>query len=409
MDVYSATFENDKWGNVTNMMKTINTSKDDFAFAINPNDSTEGFLSSNRDGDGDQDNIYLVRIFPKVEKIATNSESNAEYINEDSLKKFDGLRYKYNNWDSQKVLYPETIDNIKPVASNTDSTKNNTNPISDDKKIVIPANSDSIKNAKINKPSENTTINTTSKVNNANKPNTGNPPVKQVSQTQNPVVTPIESVKNNTNTKPLANSSKVSFQVQLKASSGYKELKIQNYTDIELAVYFVNATYKLTSGSFPDRASANMHLNKLKQKGYRDAFIVSYSDDLLYKENTNSVPVVQNNTIQTNKNEPNPKKDEPVKNDQTKNNSSFVSGDIVYSVQFLSSEKSIEMKILNDNAFIYLYKGSYRYTPNRFTKTVNEARELKQQLINLGYKDAFIVAFEVKGHEYVRRSDIVVK
>jgi len=392
-DIYSASYENDHWTNVENMKKTVNTAKDDFAFVINPQDSTECFLSSNRDGDGDQDNIYLVRILPKVDKIVKSDSTNSEYINEDSLKKFDGIRYKYTNWDSQKVLYPESNDDkkkIKPVVVATDSTQSSDN------------------DSEIKKPVVTTKIDTVKPIDNKQKP-----PITVVKNNTSPTNTPNKNVATN---KTIKQATANSFQVQLRASSSYKDLKRQDYKDIDIKVYYVKNTFKLTSGNFADRASANMLLNKLKQKGYKDAFIVNYTDDLLYNENNTNVVPVDNNAGKpvkdVNKNNVPPK--EKIKKDESNNtgndkNKSNATGEIVYSVQFLSSDKALDMKILDANVYKYFYKGAYRYTPNKFTKTVKEAQELRKQLVTLGYKDAFIVAFEVKGNDYVRRSDITVK
>ena len=61
LDIFVATQdENEKWGNVENLMKPINSNYDDFGYVIDPNDSTRGFLSSNNFGDHTKDVIFIV-------------------------------------------------------------------------------------------------------------------------------------------------------------------------------------------------------------------------------------------------------------------------------------------------------------------------------------------------------------
>lgn len=69
---------------------------------------------------------------------------------------------------------------------------------------------------------------------------------------------------------------------------------------------------------------------------------------------------------------------------------------VEYRVQFLSSNKELksgsrEFKGLTDYTF-YLQKGVYRYTTGSF-KRVSEAVNLQKQVREIGFKDAFVVAF----------------
>lgn len=69
---------------------------------------------------------------------------------------------------------------------------------------------------------------------------------------------------------------------------------------------------------------------------------------------------------------------------------------VEYRVQFLSSGKELkegsrEFKGLKDYSF-YLQKGTYRYTTGNF-KNVKDAVKLQKEVRELGFKDAFIVAF----------------
>ncbi len=61
LDIFTAVKDiNDKWGNISNLMKPINSNSDDFGYVIDPNDSIRGFLSSNNFGDHTKDVIFIV-------------------------------------------------------------------------------------------------------------------------------------------------------------------------------------------------------------------------------------------------------------------------------------------------------------------------------------------------------------
>ncbi len=73
-----------------------------------------------------------------------------------------------------------------------------------------------------------------------------------------------------------------------------------------------------------------------------------------------------------------------------------VASGVEYRVQFLSSDKQLkdgarEFKGLTDYSF-YVQKGVYRYTTGNFKK-VSEATNLQKKVREMGFKDAFIVAF----------------
>lgn len=68
---------------------------------------------------------------------------------------------------------------------------------------------------------------------------------------------------------------------------------------------------------------------------------------------------------------------------------------IIYRVQFLSSRdylNKVKLDETGDIVYRYLYNGLYRYTVGEFYE-VEPAIELKEKMINMGYKDAFVVAF----------------
>lgn len=60
LDVFKASLVNDKYDNIENMLLPINSSFDDFAYIINPNDKNTGFVSSDRGNK--TDNIFAINI-----------------------------------------------------------------------------------------------------------------------------------------------------------------------------------------------------------------------------------------------------------------------------------------------------------------------------------------------------------
>ncbi|PWE00742.1 OmpA family protein [Marinilabilia rubra] len=61
LDVFKAIHQGGtSWSDVENMMKPFNSNKDDFGYVIDPNDPEQGFLSSNRIGNGGTDVIFYV-------------------------------------------------------------------------------------------------------------------------------------------------------------------------------------------------------------------------------------------------------------------------------------------------------------------------------------------------------------
>lgn len=60
LDIFKAEFIDGTWKNPRNLLQPFNSTKDDFAYVINPKNPDRGFLSSNRLGNGDQDAIFYV-------------------------------------------------------------------------------------------------------------------------------------------------------------------------------------------------------------------------------------------------------------------------------------------------------------------------------------------------------------
>ncbi|WP_462317407.1 OmpA family protein [Marinilabilia sp.] len=72
LDVFKAVHQGGtSWSEVENMMKPFNSNKDDFGYVIDPNDPEQGFLSSDRIGNGGTDVIFYVE--PRSEEESEES------------------------------------------------------------------------------------------------------------------------------------------------------------------------------------------------------------------------------------------------------------------------------------------------------------------------------------------------
>jgi len=65
LDIFSATFENNKWGNVTNLGLPLNSPTDDFGIAFS-DDMQSGYFSSDRPGGSGSDDIYSFSVSNKT-------------------------------------------------------------------------------------------------------------------------------------------------------------------------------------------------------------------------------------------------------------------------------------------------------------------------------------------------------
>ena len=101
LDVYMAENSKGSWGNPENLGADINTSDDDFAFTYN-NESKTGYFTSNRSGQGLNDDLYF------YEKLCTNT--NISVLDEETGKPIIGASVKIveNGEDLGNVLTDDT-------------------------------------------------------------------------------------------------------------------------------------------------------------------------------------------------------------------------------------------------------------------------------------------------------------
>ncbi len=86
LDLFKSTHvEGKTWTDVKNMMQPFNSSMDDFGYVIDPRNSFQGFLSSNRSGEGGSDLIFY------VEPITTPVDSKDDTPEEDFMEMPDAF------------------------------------------------------------------------------------------------------------------------------------------------------------------------------------------------------------------------------------------------------------------------------------------------------------------------------
>jgi len=72
----------------------------------------------------------------------------------------------------------------------------------------------------------------------------------------------------------------VDYRVQFLTSPSDLSSNDQKLTDIsEVSSYYHNGLYKYTSGHFGSNSEAEKHLNTIRKKGYKDAFIVAFQNN----------------------------------------------------------------------------------------------------------------------------------
>ncbi len=80
-------------------------------------------------------------------------------------------------------------------------------------------------------------------------------------------------------TMPEANTPKVCFKVQF-ASSAEKVNTAKTFPKVkEVSFYYYSGAFRYTSGSFTDYDQAQKRLAEVKKLGYKDAFMVAFSDE----------------------------------------------------------------------------------------------------------------------------------
>lgn len=71
----------------------------------------------------------------------------------------------------------------------------------------------------------------------------------------------------------------VIFKIQFATSPVKKDVHSSKFKGLENVDYYIdNGVYKFTYGNDKDMSEAKKDLNKLKEKGYKDAFIIAFSD-----------------------------------------------------------------------------------------------------------------------------------
>ncbi|MGZ4037596.1 MAG: OmpA family protein, partial [Bacteroidia bacterium] len=138
LDIFEVKMKDDKPGKVYNMGKPINTSADDFAMALSE-DKSIGYLSSNRSGDGSNDDIFKFDVLRVVKRgktvnfVVKDKDSgeplaNAKLqINADSVRtndkgEYQGLVEEDVNYSvtASKTKYFDAKDSVSTKSSEAD-------------------------------------------------------------------------------------------------------------------------------------------------------------------------------------------------------------------------------------------------------------------------------------------------
>lgn len=172
-------------------------------------------------------------------------------------------------------------------------------------------------------------------------------------------------------TSPSA-SDGVVYKVQVLASrrmlsAGHRSLR--GLEDVQM--YFHQGMYKYTWGEFTSTEPARILENELKDRGLRDAFVVKFNHNkrVVYEDEGFGL---------------------------TKRAAQAKTKDLVFRVQIAASRQKapadhVLFKNL-DGVHMYYHEGMYKYTWGA-AETIDGARELKSEMRQKGFAEAFIVPF----------------
>lgn len=218
-------------------------------------------------------------------------------------------------------------------------------------------------------------------------------------------VSPIEQelkkvVDTPTEDRTKSEKSEVSFKVQIGAYKGEEMAdKLAEFSNLEMEVYGQYKRY--ISGDFDTYAEADEYKKEIISKGFNEAYVVAYNNGERVE-----TPVAKSNIITQNDlvNKPKDTLDVQVKIEEYELNK--VS--IMVQVGLFRGEIPLEFKDqyakLPDLTKQVTNHGVIRYMTGSF-KNVSEAAAYKEELINQGFPDAFLVAYY--SNERVTMQEIV--
>lgn len=375
-DIFYSLPQGGKWMAPQNALKPINSPRNDFAFALNPKKQEEGFICSNRAGNGVNDHFHELSVEADIflndikEKIANTNQSNTLTDNENTkteaelayeerkkalLKKYNVRRLselsredraKFNDELNNPEKYDAIESGRESLISTTTTRDNNT------------------RNAENN--SDRNTENNTSVPDNTN--------VRIDENTGRPDYYPYNTEENS---NPDNNQSEdVVFKVQILSATRPVKNKL-SLNGQAADKYFYKGLYRYTIGSFTDVPSADVVKKQAQSQGYYDAFVAVFDkntgkripDYVVYGGNFTSMG--------------------------DGSNSGYSSDGVILKVQLISTKKPIRnIPVVNGiQAESYYHQGMHKYTIGVY-EDLSAAEQMRQAAIRAGYKGAFLVAFD---------------
>jgi len=234
----------------------------------------------------------------------------------------------------------------------------------------------------------------------------------------------------------------VYFSVQFASSKNKVSLKDPSFKKIKAPRWYKSkGMYCYSSGKFPTKAAAEVRMAELQKMGYKDAFIVAFigrtrvsikqaeaelrnrrdsKDDNQIainqaEVNSEAKPEVKPEAKPEAKPETKPEAKPEVKPTEKVEKPELANEikKMFFSVQFASGKTDVSIKTdpsLRKLKGVWKYrsKDMYCYVSGKYaTKAEAEAR--KKELINMGYSDAFIVAFNNGERVSVKEAEAALK
>lgn len=207
---------------------------------------------------------------------------------------------------------------------------------------------------------------------------------QQVKQTVSPVEKELKKVVEPEVKKEEAAAPKISYKVQIGAYKGDEMAdKLAQFPDVEMEVYGQYKRY--LSGDFETYAQANQHKGEIKAKGFNSAFVVAYNNGQRVAAPGEEANVISQNDLSDNNSAQEVKSEYQLSKVLIMVQVGLYRGDIPSDLR----EKYAELPNLTKQVTTH---GVIRYMTGNF-KNLSEAAAFKEELVEKGFADAFLVAY----------------
>jgi len=349
LDIFYCASNNGKWANPQNAMKPINSSYNDFGFALNPKNENQGFICSNRAGDGTYDHFYEISINPDdfqkgltISNVSSNTtDNNASILEQDEIN-------AANNSDNEDKEFE--------ARKNTLLKKYNVRSMSELKREQREAFNDELNNPEKYRAKE---------------------------EGRESLISNTENTNNN-----VTSTTDVIFKVQFLSSTQ----PIENAPTVQSMKherYFYKGLYRYTVGTYNEVPEADAVKKIAQNQGYYDAFIAVFD-----KNSGERIPDynVYGGDFTSMGNGA---------------NSNYSRDGVILKVQLISARKQIKRipEVNGISAEYYEHDGMYKYTVGVY-EDLASAEQMRQTAIKKGYKEAFLVAFDKATNK--RKTDYII-